>query len=412
MKFNSIARLGGTMACAGVLWVSVASAATEQVIHSFAGKGVYDGDFPLAPLINVNGTLYGTTNQGGLNSCSFWGCGTVFSINPTTGAEAVVYAFKGGSDGYYPHAGLIDVNDIFYGTTWGGGSGGGGGTVYSVTPGGTERVIYSFGSTAGDGVFPNAGLIDVNGTLYGTTEMGGGAPCGLCGTVFSIDPKTGVEAVLYAFKGGSDGEKPMGELINIKGTLYGTTVEGGTGICSSGGPNVGCGTIFSVTTNGIENVLYSFKGGSDGAAPAAGLIKVKGILYGTTEEGGSQNCVYESEGGCGTVFSVTPSGTETVLHAFRAGNPVGSLIEFKGMLYGTTTKGGRECAGTVFKISPSGKENLLYCFGSSGIDGGDPYAGLINANGTLYGTTEEGGAGNCTSGDFNPGCGTVFSIKP
>ena len=95
-------------------------------------------------------------------------------------------------------------------------------------PSNRETVLHFFGQS-GDGSDPYAGLIDVGGTLYGTTLNGGGTGCGGsgCGTVFSINPKTGAEAVLYAFQGGSDGANPYAGLINVKGTLYGTTRAGG-----------------------------------------------------------------------------------------------------------------------------------------------------------------------------------------
>src|SRR5579862_2529588 len=100
-------------------------------------------------------------------------------------------------------------------------------------------------------------------------------------------------------KGGSDGYWPH-TLININGIFYGTTVFGGTGSCVYDGAD-GCGTVFSITLDGKETVLYSFKGGHDGAEPTgAGVVDVKNVLYGTTFNGGGRR-----DGG--TVFSFAPS---------------------------------------------------------------------------------------------------------
>src|SRR5438132_2689482 len=104
-----------------------------------------------------------------------------------------------------------------------------------------EKVLWSFGSGT-DGQYPYASLINVNGTLYGTTSGGGSnTSCDLgngCGTVFSLDPSTDVEKVLYSFCSQSnctDGANPADSLINVKGTLYGTTVYGGSTGCSGYG---------------------------------------------------------------------------------------------------------------------------------------------------------------------------------
>jgi len=354
-------------------------------LYSFDGK---DGGTPWAGLVNVKGTLYGTTTVGGANCTSSGGCGTVFAITPS-GKEHVLYSFKGGSgDGANPYAGLIDVNGTFYGTTNAAGDyasgcyGHGCGTVFEVSTSGNEHVLHSFKGGKTDGANPYAGLINVNGTLYGTTSVGGGSGCSFyggkgCGTVFSITP-SGKETVLYSFGGGSyDGTNPSAGLINVKGKLYGTTEGGG---CCGGG------TVFSITPSGKETVLYSFDSGSgDGANPYAGLVNVNGTLYGTTVAGGA----YCNAEGCGTVFELSTSGKEHVLHSFRGGSgdgkyPYAGLIDVNGTLYGTTS------SETAFAITTSGKETVLHSFGGSG-DGAKPYADLINVNGTLYGTTAGGG---------------------
>jgi uncharacterized repeat protein (TIGR03803 family) len=191
----------------------------------------------LAALINMRGTLYGTTEAGGATSD-----GTVFSLDRETGAESVVFSFDF-TDGGDPDAGLIDVNGTFYGATPEGGSYSGG-TVFALDPStGVETVLHTFGEKRTDGRYPNGALIAVNGVLYGTTFYGG-ANCRRaagCGTVFSIDPNTGAETVVYSFcsqRKCLDGSSPDAGLLNVNGTLYGTTYKGGT---------KGAGTVFSIT---------------------------------------------------------------------------------------------------------------------------------------------------------------------
>ena len=258
------------------------------------------------------------------------------------------------------------------------------------------HILYEFGGGS-DGESPVAGLINVKGTLYGTTQDGGDGRLGYscCGTVFSIS-ESGKETVLHRFKGGADGAQPVAPLINVSGTLYGTTYGGGT---------KRCGTVFAISMSGKETVLYSFKCRADGARPVAPLLSVNGALWGTTTGGGAK--------GIGTVFAVTMSGRETVRYSFKGGsadgqNPYGGLINVKGKLYGTTDGGGAHCikyvaCGTVFSITTSGNETVLYNF-KGGKDGQNPEAGLVYRKGRLYGTTA-GGGGCAPSGS----CGTAFA---
>ena len=368
-----------------------------KVLHSF-GNG-NDGQYPYASLVNVNGTLYGATWAGGA-----FRYGTIFSITPS-GMEKVWHSFNPitGADGAQPFAGLIYVKGTLYGTTAAAGQYNGG-TVFSITPSGNEKVLHSFGN-GNDGAQPLAGLINVNGTLYGTTASGGGyGSTGNGGTVFSITP-SGTEKVLHSFGNGYDGTQPLAGLINVNGTLYGTTASGG----KYGSGTAFYGTVFSITPSGTEKVLHSFGNGTDGKNPKASLIYVKGTLYGTTQNGGQYGHGIISYG---TVFSITPSGDEKVLHSFGNGNdgryPDACLIDVNGTLYGTTTQGGGQYfIGTVFSVTRSGKEKVLHSFGGRP-DGSDPYASLSDLNGTLYGTTVTGGQ----YGSKYVSYGTVFSLAP
>ena len=156
------------------------------------------------------------------------------------------------------------------------------------------KVLYRFAGGA-NGADPMATLIDVEGSLYGTTKSGGYGD----GTVYRVST-TGSESVVYSFAGSSDGAHPDGGLINVKGELYGTTYDGGA---------FGEGTVYGVSTNGIEKVLHSFGDGADGANPFTCLVNVKGILYGTTTGGGSY--------GDGSIYSISTSGSEKVCAQLR-----------------------------------------------------------------------------------------------
>ena len=367
---------------------SKVSTGTFASLYSF--KGNPDGAFPLAPLLQVGGSLYGTTSQGGTANAN--GDGTIFKIT-LTGDETVLHSFEGTPDGQFPQAGLIAVKGLLYGTTPNGGATANG-TVFTTTKKGAENVLYSFmGGT--DGAGSEAALTNVNGTLYGTTSAGGGTNCnsGLgCGTVFKIDP-SGTESVLYRFQGGSDGQAPAAPLLYVKGVLYGTTFFGGGSGCNFRG----CGTVYKIDPSGNESIVYAFKGGSDGSNPDAGLIDLNGMLYGTTSEGGGSN-------NNGTVFRVSRSGKERVIHKFKGqsdgADPEAGLVAVKGTLYGTTFAGGADDFGTVFQMTKSGDETLLHSF-TFGADGGNPSAAMIDVKGKLYGTTKTGGTS---------GFGTVFSV--
>jgi uncharacterized repeat protein (TIGR03803 family) len=362
----------------------------------------HGGANPKGGLLDVGDVLYGTTEAGGLHDA-----GTVYSIT-TTGEKKILYRFRGGSsDGLNPGGDLINVNGLLYGTTTGGGTCGNG-TVYSVSTTGTETVLHSF--CGSDGVSPPAAspLANVSGTLYGTTFQGGGPSGDGWGTVYSIST-SGAFKVLHAFLTceGYSKYEPCGlaaNVVYVNGTLYGTSLYGGTGCYSNGG----CGTVYSVSMTGEEKLLYSFQGSPDGWFPESGLINVNGTLYGTTEAGGKSAC---ASGGCGTIYSISTGGKEKVLYSFTGGadgsNPVANLFDMNGTLYGTTLRGGAANEGTVFSVSTSGSEQVLHAFGG-GSGGAEPLADLIEMSGTLYGTTHDGGTKGCAGN----GCGTVFALSP
>lgn len=400
----------------------------ETVLYEF--KSSPDAANPEAGVVlDRDGTLYGTTIEGGKHPNCFGGyhngCGTVYSID-TSGDEHLVYSFRGKPDASEPFAGLIRKNGIFYGTTAAGGSykpcytygGLGCGTIFEIDRKGDERVLYnfkgSFGSGPIDGQGPMGGLTaDSAGNLYGTTPFGGASESG---TIFKL-AKDGTESTLYSFTGANDGGRPYSGVIrDASGNLYGVAYFGGNSACTGG-----CGTIFELGATGSLTVLYSLAGGADGGNPIGGMVMDgAGNLYGTAQNYGNLNC--DKRGGnpgCGTVFRLSAARKFKVLHEF-AGSPDGAvpsenlIVDSNGNLYGTTSFGGdSKCnggysCGTVFEVDAHGHESVLHTFTGGSKDGEVPYGPVRrDAKGDLYGTTVSGGTGPC-----NKGCGVVFELNP
>ena len=359
-----------------------------------------DGAFTFS-VSQVAGSTYDVTVRShtpGIACAVSNGSGTIGLSNPASvavscagGTETVLHSFTDSTDGANPNAGLVmDSAGNFYGTTMFGGTNGSG-TVFKISPAGLETVLYSFSELN----FPQAGLtIDKAGNLYGTTSGGVAG-----GTVLKVSP-AGAATVLYSFAGGAtDGAHPWAALtMDSGGNLYGTTTEGGAN---------DAGTVFKIGVTGKESILHFFTGGAtDGAVPVAGLVMNSvGDLYGTTSSGGA----YDD----GTVFEISATGTETVVYSFAGGATDGAypdaalIMDSAGSLYGTTTNGGANDAGTVFKISPTGTETVLYSFAGDvtdgHTDGSRPQSLILDSAGNIYGTSASGGAYSSL--------GTVFMIN-
>jgi len=343
-------------------------------------------------------------------------------------AQAQTYTFSSVYNINFPVAGVsMDASGSLYGTTeYGADNGNCGewfpscGTVFEVLhtdSGWAGHRIYEFQGGNGGGNPWSRVVVGPSGLLYGTTVNGGGQGCGGdwwapgCGIVYSITPApsgAGLENVLYRFQGGSDGAGPYAEVVfDQAGNLYGTTLSGGT---------YGDGTVYKLTpsTNGwAESIIYRFTGGLDGSIPFAGLsFDQAGNLYGTTSAAGAE--------GYGTVFELTPSEdgwTEKTLYSFTGGNdggfPIGGVIfDAFGNLYGDTSNFGPPGdAGTAFELIPSNGDwsfNLIagFPYRRNGNDcwGSGPNARLgIDTAGNLYGTT-------CHDGAY--GGGSVFQLSP
>src|ERR1035438_1509043 len=259
----------------------------------------------------------------------------------------------------------------------------------------TETVLYNFCSRfkCVDGAYPVGSLArDSKGNFYGATTGG----VSNYGTVFKLTPQ-GKETVVYAFTGKSDGGYPFGVVRDRSGNLYGVNSIGGA---------YGQGTVFEVSSTGVETTLYTFGTVSgDGKQPIGTLVlDSAGNLYGVTVEGGAI--------GNGSMFKVSPGGTGTILHSFGGpyGNSVdgylpqaGLIIDKNGNLFGTTGYGGNNDDGVVFEYSASGEYTILANFEPTS-GPALPYSSLtLGPKGVIYGTSLVGGTSDL---------GTVFSLTP
>ena len=361
-----------------------AQAGTPSTLANFEGSSDGADPFLMSLIQGSDGNFYGTTIAGGA-----FDNGTVFQVTPG-GTLTTLYTFcsqTNCTDGGEPFSGLVQGSDgNFYGTTYWGGINGQG-TIFKITPAGQLTTLHSFAGGPTEGAYPIAGLIQVGGNFYGTTQHGGANGRG---TVFEVTP-AGALTTLYSFcsqSGCTDGADPWAGLVQTGGNFYGTTEGGGAN---------GYGTVFEITPAGQLTTLYSFcsqTSCADGGYPYAGLIQATdGNFYGTTSWGGTTDFCY----GCGTAFQITPAGQLTTFYSFcsQAGctdglAPFAGLIQASdGNLYGTTQDGGTNGYGTVFGTTTAGQLTTLYSFGLT--DGAYPDGGLLEAsNGNLYGTAEFG----------------------
>lgn len=404
-----------------------AAAQTFSVLYSFEGEG-QTGFYPTSGVtVDRAGNLYGTAEYGGPGTSCYLGCGTVFKLtrHGSSWQLTPLYDFLGNDDGGNPNARVvIGPNGTLFGTTMQGGGSGcmglGCGTVFNLQPPQRavgnlihtwpETVLYRF-QGGNDGGTPEAGdlVFDQAGNIYGTTDAGGDSQnCqGGCGTVYELTHSNGnwTESVLHSFGQPGDGDQPFsGVIFDQTGNLYGATASGGAH---------GQGSVFELIHSGVgwtERLLYSFTGGNDGAFPFYGLVfDPAGDLYGTTCCAGSD--------GQGTAFELT-SGTWAfnLVYTFGAPGagqgPEGSMIlDSAGNLYGTASSGGAYGFGAVFKLSPGNggwTYTSLHDFCAGGYppcsDGYTPTGSLaFDSEGNLYGTTSNGGQN---------GGGVVYQITP
>ncbi len=288
-QFYGTTQEGGA-AGLGTVFVFDPATGKARVLHDF--RGGQDGKAPQAELLAAGHTLYGVTLEGGGANCAGFGCGTLFALDPATGAERVIFRFPGDAGGFDPESAPVLAGGALYGTAAFGGAAGDG-LIYRIDPAsGAGTVLYSFGGLEGghgDGAYPRASLRPVGGTLYGTTDAGGMKGCGDegCGTVFAFDPQQRRETVLHRFTP-EEGGNALAELTPVADALWGTLSDG-----------AGSGAVFALRPeNGALSLPHQFTGGEDGGNPAAALVALDGALYGTAEADGA--------GGCGVLFRIAP----------------------------------------------------------------------------------------------------------
>lgn len=390
---------------------AIAHGADYSVLYAF--QGGTDGSQPEASLvIDKTGTLFGSTEYGGSTTrCNNYseGCGTLFKVTPN-GQETVLHAFTGGNDGAWPLAALVaGAKNTLYGTAWVGGMTGcytnyGCGTVFELKADGTFALLYEF-QGGNDGANPWSPLLRArNGSYFGATNLGGQQGSG---TIFALK-RHGKEHVIFALPGGVGGANPQGNLVaDPSGNLYGVTQHGGDASC---GLSSGCGVVFKLASKGKETVLHTFTY-TDGAYPQGLVMGGNGTVFGAAGLGGNE--CEEDDLGCGSIFAIKPDGTFSLLYVFRGGSdggvPSNVIIDSNGILYGTAVVGGGSCnCGTVFSLTQQGTLTVLHTF-AGGTDGSTPGYGVIEGrDGFLYGvTTYGGGSTNCS----DLGCGTVFKVK-
>lgn len=385
----------------------------EAVLWNFDGGS--DGADPLGGIIaDGAGNFYGTASAGAGHDI-----GTVFKLAESGSAfkETTIMTFRG-LNGAYPTGPLIiDSSGTLYGTADEAGRYGGG-TAFRIRTRGRVRsnVIWNFGSSPKDGVFPHAGLtLGASGVLYGAASEGGLFEGG---DVFKLTPsgKAYTETILHEFGGDHDGKYPTNTLtLGQGGVIYGTTNGGGNG-CARG-----CGTVFKLTPTGsgyAYAIVYAFRGGADGDLPSSELtVDSSGTMYGVTNYGGGGSACDSGGYGCGTLYELTPSGSgfsERVLWSFGYGTdgyyPLSNvIIGENGTLYGTAWQGGPTFGGTFYELTPgqgSYTEKILLSFSSDSPGGYDPEGNLItDRRHLIFGTTYVGG-----SSEFPDG--TVFRIRP
>lgn len=357
-----------------------------------------DASVPTGPLLQASdGNFYGLSNGGGTTNLGVHG-GTVFKYVPSVG-ESLLWSFGSPGDGANPAGALIQGSDgNLYGTTIAGGTYGYG-TVFRLTLAGQETVLYSFPDPNSLLYFKSI-VFGSDGNLYGTAS--GGNPDN--GFIFQITAQ-GAFSVIHSFVG-SDGSCPNFIMQASDGNFYGTTYSGGShwnGVYCDSNTTSG-GVLFRMTPSGNVTVMHSFGASGDGSTPQFVTVGNDGNFYGTTAFGGA------NFGSWGTLFKVTPGGTETVLHSFGGAEgldaPNPTLAQGSdGYFYGSARIGGQLSAGVLYKFSPTGAETNLVIFGSAEVVGANPNGIIFGRDGNIYGTTQAGHINNNYDG-------TIFRLSP
>jgi uncharacterized repeat protein (TIGR03803 family) len=407
---STLTALGLAIAC--LLLQPALAASNYRVLHNFGAS--QDAYVPAGPLVlGGPGILYGAAGGPG-----FYGNGTVFQLSEKvdgTWEEAVLYSFKGSSDGAGPDGALIpDSTGDLYGTLSGNGILGTEG-IFELTPdtdGWTNTVIYDY--------YSGPGLVsDQLGNLYGAIDSSNDND--IFGVIGELSPGSGgwTYTVLTDLSNSIGWKPPAPPVWGNKESLYGVTLYGGIGQPACWNSD-GCGVAFEMTPNSDSawdyHILHVFASSpTDGQSPSGGLVMGQnGDLYGVTVYGG----VYKN----GRVFRLSPAGggenqwAETALYDFpycaEGCLPGGTLaLDQAGNLYGVASGGKVDCAGgtltcgVVFKLSPQADGSWSYSVVHrfTGADGNFPIGVIVDDQGNLFGTTSNGGTYDA---------GVAFEITP
>jgi uncharacterized repeat protein (TIGR03803 family) len=321
-----------------------------------AAQAGYDSNYPGGLAIGPNGSLYGITNEGGIQEN-----GTVFNVSPPATSNAFA--------------------------PW------------------NYNLLLDF--TGNNGAAPtrlDPLRFDSAGNVYGAATYGGPDNDGV---IYKLSPSGGgwTESVLYSFTGGSDGYHLRGMTFDDQGNIYGVAAYGGNSDCE-----YGCGTVYKLTPSksGWKKItLHVFQQGIDGGWPGPLIRDKKGNLYGLTEAYGPDN-------NGGTVWELSPSHggwTFSVLQSFPTSTvedygPYPLTMDAAGNLYGISNWGGTHTYGFLFELTPSKggwSYTDLFDFGANYNACVPQGAPILDAAGNIYGVTEHCGA---------YGLGTVWEFTP
>jgi uncharacterized repeat protein (TIGR03803 family) len=307
-----------------------------STLYSFCSQPeCADGNSSTPPILGSDGSLYGVALLGSGGAYSY--SGTLYRMT-LDGKLTTLYTFCPSANCTYeqiPNGIVEDSDGNFYGTTFFGGTHDSG-SIFKVTPTGQYTLLYSFcsASNCADGYSPRfPPILGNNGNFYGTALGRAG------GVVYQMTP-SGAYKVLHTFCYPCiEGGVPSRLVQDAKGNLFGTTTSA---------VSYNTGNVFEISTTHQYSILHTFLYGG-GVDPGTGLILASdGNFYGI-----ALNDNFDSGGGHGTIFEITPAGTFTTLHTFY-NLPNGPLIQgADGSFYGTTVYGnGYEVGdGAVFQFS-------------------------------------------------------------